>query len=222
MEDRNVEFSDLEQLVKTRRSIRVWQDREVPEELLMRAIELATWAPSGGNRQNWHFTIVQNRETIKALRDAVQSSADLMASWPEARQFGDAAATWKQKVAFFGSAPAVIAAATFQYQSMADQLLAARGEADPQARRAREWRNSADSRIQSVSAAVAYLLLVLHQMGLGAVWMTGPIQAKGELEKILKVPAGRDLTALIPVGYPAEEPLPKKPRPVKEVVDVIR
>jgi nitroreductase len=222
MEDKNMELRDLEELIKTRRSIRVWQDREVPEQLLMQAIELATWAPNGGNRQNWHFYIVQNKETIKALRDAVQSSADLMASWPEARKFGDAAATWKQKVGFFGTAPAVIAVATFQYQSTADLLLAARGEDDPQARIAREWRNSADSRIQSVSAAVAYLLLVLHQMGLGAVWMTGPIQAKGELEKILKVPAGRDLMALIPVGYPAEQPSPKKLKPVREVVDVIR
>jgi len=64
-----VEFSDLEQVIKTRRSIRVWQDREVPEDLLMRAIDLATWAPNGGNRQNWHFYLVQNRETIRDLRD---------------------------------------------------------------------------------------------------------------------------------------------------------
>ncbi len=216
-----MEFTDLEKLIKTRRSIRAWQDKEVPEKLLMQAIELATWAPNAGNQQNWHFYIVQNKETIKALTDAVQASADRITSWPEAKKFGDAATTWKQKVGFFGTAPAIIAVTASQYQSIADRLLAARGESDPQARQTREWRNSADSRIQSVSSAIAYLLLILHQMGLGAVWMTGPMQAKGELEKILKVSSGKDLIALIPVGYPAEKPASKDHKPVEEVTEVI-
>ena len=70
----------------------------------------------------------------------------------------------------------------------------------------REWRNSADSKIQSTSSAVAFLLLVLHQMGLGAVWMTGPIQAKGEIENIINIKPGWELVTFIPVGYPSETP----------------
>jgi nitroreductase len=59
-------------------------------------------------------------------------------------------------------------------------------------------------------------------MGLGAVWMTGPMQAKAEIEKILKVPPEMDLVAFIPVGYPAEiPPLPQR-KPVSEVSRVIR
>ena len=217
-----MKFTDLEKLIKTRCSIRMWQNKEVSEKLILQAIELATWAPNAANQQNWHFYIIKNKEIIKALKDAVQDSADRMVLWPESKQFGDAVTAWQQKVGFFGSAPAVIAVTTSQYQSMADRLLAARGESDPQVRQIRQWRNSADSRLQSTAAAIAYLLLVLHQMGLGAVWMTGPIQAKGELEKILKVPAGKDLIALIPVGYPAEKPSPKNRKPVEEVVDIIR
>ena len=84
------------------------------------------------------------------------------------------------------------------------------------------WRSVADTRIQSVSSAIAYLLLVLHQMGLGAVWMTGPMQAKGDIEKILKVPEETDFVALIPVGYPAENPAPRERKPVKDVTQVIK
>jgi nitroreductase len=69
---------------------------------------------------------------------------------------------------------------------------------------------------------IAYLLLVLHQIGLGAVWMTGPTQAKGEIEKILNIPEEMDFVALIPVGYPAENPAPNGRKPVGEVVQVIR
>jgi nitroreductase len=59
-------------------------------------------------------------------------------------------------------------------------------------------------------------------MGLGAVWMTGPMQAKGEIERILKVPAGMDLVAFIPVGYPAEEPPLKERKQVRDVCEIIK
>ena len=36
-----MEFAELEKLIKTRRSIRKWKTDAVPEELLLKAIELA-------------------------------------------------------------------------------------------------------------------------------------------------------------------------------------
>ena len=101
---------DLAGLIKTRRSIRRWQAREVPRELLLQAVELATWAPNGGNRQNWHFYIILNRDTIQAIADAVQASADRLAAWPEANQFGSEVSRWRQNASFFRTAPAAIAA----------------------------------------------------------------------------------------------------------------
>ena len=103
-----------------------------------------------------------------------------------------------------------------------DKVFLAREKSDPKAAEMRQWNNTIDSRIQSVSAAIAYLLLVLHQMGLGAVWMTGPLpQSKGDIEKILNVPRDMDIVALIPVGYPAESPTRER-RPVSEVCGVVK
>jgi len=217
-----MEFADLSNLVRSRRSIRRWQDKEVPEELLLQAIELATWAPNGGNQQNWRFYLIVNRDTIKTIADAVQVSANQIASWPEAEKFEDTATRLRERASFFHDAPVAIAVAASQYQSPIDQILVAREKTDPQAGQIRQWRNIADSRIQSVASAIAHLLLVLHQMGLGAVWMTGPMQAKAEIEKILKVPSEMDLVAFIPVGYPDESPESRGRRPVKEVCEVIR
>lgn len=217
-----MEFADLSNLVRSRRSIRRWQDKEVPEELLLQAIELATWAPNGGNQQNWRFYLIVNRDTIKTIADAVQVSANQIASWPEAEKFEDTATRLRERASFFRDAPVAIAVAASQYQSPIDQILVAREKTDPQAGQIRQWRNIADSRIQSVASAIAHLLLVLHQMGLGAVWMTGPMQAKAEIEKILKVPSEMDLVAFIPVGYPDESPESRGRRPVKEVCEVIR
>jgi nitroreductase len=127
-----------------------------------------------------------------------------------------------QRSSFFRTAPAAIAVASSQYQSPVDKLLATREKNDTKAHQMQQWRNTANSRIQSVSSAIAYLLLILHQMGLGAVWMTGPMQAKDEIEKILKVPAGLDVVAFIPVGYPAEEPPLRERKPAKDVCQVIK
>lgn len=217
-----MELDKLEELIKTRRSIRRWQDKPVPEALLFKAVELAAWAPNGGNQQNWFFYVITGRQTINAIADAVQKSVDLMATWPEAAEFGDTFKRYSQFSTFFRGAPAAIAVASSRYQSIADRLLEKRAEADPKAKEMRQKRNIADSRIQSTAASVAYLLLILHQMGLGATWMTGPIQAAGEIEKILRVKPGWDLVTFIPVGYP-EGPV-KDPgrKPISEVTEWVR
>ncbi len=217
-----MEFADLEMLIRSRRSIRQWQDKEVSEELLLKAIELATWAPNGGNQQNLHFYLVLDRDKIEAIADAVQASADQIASWAEGTQLLGTATGWRGRSSFFRTAAALIAVAAAQYQSALEQVLTDHESADPRAAEMRQWRRVADTRIQSVASAIAYLLLIFHQMGLGAVWMTGPMQAKGDIEKILQVPPETDIIALIPVGYPAETPEPRGRRPVREVCEVIK
>jgi nitroreductase len=216
-----MEFDDLAMLIKSRRSIRRWQDKEVPSKMLTEAIEVAIWAPNGGNRQNWRFYVIVNRKTIKSIADKVQDTADLMASWPESQEFAKEVSRWRENASFFRNAPAAIAVAAAQYSSIADKVLTARGKTDHQALQIRAWRDIANTRIQSVASAIAYLVLVLHKMGLGAVWMTGPMQAAGKIERILRVPSGMNLVAFIPVGYPAESPEPKLRRPLEEVCEIV-
>ncbi len=217
-----METADLAGLIKSRRSIRKWQDRKVPAEQLLEAIELATYAPNAGNQQNWRFYVIVNKDTIISVADAVQASAELIASWPEAIEFGEQTTRMLERSSFFRNAPAIIAVATRRYQSQVDKILAAREKTDTQGSQIRQWRNEVNSAIQSAAAAIAYLLLILHQMGLGAIWMTGPMQARGNIEKILKVPDDMNLLALIPVGYAVEEPQPKERKPVEEVSEVIK
>jgi len=62
-----IDFAELGELVKTRRSIRKFQDKPVPEEILLKALELATWTPNSGNQQSWRFWIVTNKELIQKM-----------------------------------------------------------------------------------------------------------------------------------------------------------
>ncbi len=200
-----MEAGSLEKLCKERRSIRKWSSQEVPEALVLKAIELGTWAPSGGGNQPYHFYVVANPSKISALAQAVQQSTDFIASLPAAQDDAAAVLKWQKNAAFFATAPVLIGVTASTYQSLADKILSASLD-DPEAVKIMAARKVASSRVQSAAAAINQTLLALHTFGLGAVWMTGPVQAKKEIEKILGVPEKEDFVALIPVGYPAESP----------------
>ncbi len=214
-------ISDLEVLIKGRRSIRHWKKEEVPDELIRKAVELATWAPNGGNFQGWHFIVVKKQEVIEKIADAVQSVSDKIASWPEAMPWREDVERYRKNASFFRNAPVCIGVFISAYQSPMDRVLLARESVDPEAREILGFRRSAPTAIQSGAAAVTTLLLALHQMGLGAVWMVSPIQAKKEVEQILKPPRDMNLICLIAAGVPGE--LPKKDRkPVDQTLEFVR
>jgi len=212
---------DLEKLIKGRRSVRRWKKNEVSDELLTKAVELATWAPNGGNYQGWHFIVVKRKEMIEKIADAVQSVSDKIASWPEATPWQEDVNRYQKNASFFRNAPVCIGVLSGAYQSPMDKVLVARESFDPEAREILEFRRSAPTGLQSGAAAVTTMLLVFHQMGLGAVWMVSPIQAKKEIENLLKSPPNMNLICLIAVGYPDESPQ-KDRKPVDEVLEFVR
>ena len=75
---------------------------------------------------------------------------------------------WTRTSDFFRQAPACIAVMMGCYESIADQVLAARGTADPEAAAMLEARSVGASRLQSAAAAINTLMLALHQQGLGS------------------------------------------------------
>lgn len=215
-----MDIQTLEKLIKGRRSIRQWKKDEVSDDLLKKAIEIATWAPNGGNFQGWRFVVVKNKEVIRTMANAVQSAADKIASWPEAMSWQEDIKRYQKNASFFRNAPVCIGAFVGQYRSIADKVLTARESFDPEAREILGFRRSAPTAIQSAAAAVNTMLLVLHQMGLGAVWLGAPLMAKKEIETILKVPQHLTLICLIAVGYSDESPR-KDRKPVEQVLDFI-
>ncbi len=215
-----MDIQDLEKLMKGRRSIRKWKRDEVPDELLKKAVELATWAPNGGNYQGWRFIIVKNKKVIEEMANALQSVIDKIASWPETMSWKEDIQRYQKNVSFFRDAPVCIGVFTGEYQSVMDKVLAARESFDHEAKEILGFRRSAPTALQSTAAAVATMLLVFHHMGLGAVWLGAPLHAKRAIEKILDVSPNLSLVCLVAVGYPDESPK-KDRKPAEEVLRFI-
>jgi len=66
---------DVFEAVKTRRSVRKYDSREVEEDKLMRIIEAARLAPSASNRQEWRFIIVREGGTRRRLSEAAKGQS---------------------------------------------------------------------------------------------------------------------------------------------------
>ncbi len=211
-----MDIQDLEQLIKGRRSVRKWKEDYIPDEVVKKAIELAIWAPNGGNYQGWRFIIVKNKKVIEEMANALQSVIDKIASWPEAKSWKEDIERYQKNASFFRDAPVCIGVFTGEYQSVMDKVLSARESFDQEAKEILGFRRSAPTALQSTAAAVATMLLVFHQMGLGAVWLGAPLHAKRAIEKILNVPPNLSLVCLVAVGYPDESPR-KSRKPAEEV-----
>lgn len=54
--------------IKNRRSIRNYQNRELPDETLLKLAEMAHWAPSAGNINPRHFISVKDQQKIEMIK----------------------------------------------------------------------------------------------------------------------------------------------------------
>lgn len=66
-ESLKVSFAQCAQLIKSRRSIREYQDKAVPQEEIDRIIEVARYAPTGHNSQGVRWLVVNDRAKIKEI-----------------------------------------------------------------------------------------------------------------------------------------------------------
>ena len=53
---------ELNEIIKKRRSIRKWEEKEIPQQMIEKLIESIIWAPSAGNLQARKFYFVYNEE----------------------------------------------------------------------------------------------------------------------------------------------------------------
>ena len=69
MQNRSVEFLND---IQRRRTIRDFSSKPVSEEIIVNCLKSAGTAPSGANRQPWHFAVVSDSKTKKKIREAAE------------------------------------------------------------------------------------------------------------------------------------------------------
>ena len=72
------EWNPIENAVITRRSVRNFKDKPVPESLIQRVLEAGRFAPSAGNCQCWKFIVITNKALLKEIDKTVKSGIQLL------------------------------------------------------------------------------------------------------------------------------------------------
>ena len=183
---------DLHEAIKNRRSVRKFKSTPVPKDLIDKIFEVALWAPSGMNRQNWKFFVLAGERKEELISISSTSfhylEPQLQKLYAEKPKIIEATRRFFKRL---GEAPIVICA-YFEPANMEDV-----------------------TSFQNVAAAIQNLLLVAYAEGLGSCWMTGPVTVDEEISRFLGV---KDMTlvAVIPMGYSDEIPKipPRRPERV--------
>ena len=170
-----------------RRSVRHFSKESVSINIIKDAIKIASSAPSGANKQPWHFTIVKD----PLLKSKIRSAAE-----KEEKEFyqNRAPEYWLEDLKkfktnwekpFLEEAPFLIVVFKKTFTLSGEKKI----------------KNYYVNR--SVGIASGFLLSSLHNAGLAT--LTHTPSPMGFLEKLLNRPSNEKAILLIPVGFPSKD-----------------
>lgn len=63
--------------IRTRREIRNYLNKSIPDEDLLKILEAGRLAPSSKNSQPWHFVVIRNKEILRKISELTPTGAHL-------------------------------------------------------------------------------------------------------------------------------------------------
>jgi F420 biosynthesis protein FbiB-like protein len=189
--------------MRSRHSVRQFQDKPVPQGAVMRMLEMACLAPSAHNRQPWRFVVLGQGETRRKLVEAMGAKyrEDMEADGLQPETVETRLRRSQERL--LGAPLAILLCLTMQDM-----------DTYPDARRNQAEREMA---IQSASLAGGHLLLAAHAEGLGGCWTCAPLFAPEVVSKTLELPEDWEPQACILLGVPIAPGEASERKPVDEV-----
>jgi nitroreductase len=172
--------------IKSRRAIRSFEDKPVPETAIQTMLEAATYAPSAINVQPWKFTLVTNKEAMKQLSDTAKPA--LVRMLPDV---GDEALVGLKKR---------LSDPNYNIFYNAPLLIFVSGIKSPYA-------------VYDCSMAAQNMMLAAYTLGIGSCWIGTAVGLANDpkVKVNLGVPEDHEVHAAIIFGYP-KGGFPKAPK----------
>jgi nitroreductase len=201
---------DLDRALQTTGAVRDFSAHPVPDEVVHHILDMARYAPSGGNRQAWRVILVKDAAVRRQLRDLylrgwydylATARAGLVPYAPltdrdaEVRARQDAARLATEAAAGPGGFPERFEEVPALLLLLADLRRLAATDRDL-------------DRYSLVGGASVYpfawsVLLAAHGVGLGGVLTTMVVPSEDEVRTLLAIPAEWAVAGALALGYPA-------------------
>ena len=209
---------ELAEALRTNPSIRDFTAEPVPDAVVAELLELARFAPSGGNRQPWHVAVVQDRSLRRQLADLCGPvwSRYLAEGMAGVAPFN--VIDRPTEVADLGPQPnpvldgiedvpvVLVVAADLSLIAMMDAVLD----------------RPALTGGGSVYPFVHSILLAARDRGLGGVMTTFLARAEVEARPLLGLPDSWAIASMVCLGHPVHRPTKLTRKPVIEFATVDR
>lgn len=212
---------DLVEVMRTTFSCREWTDDPVDDETVYRILELARFAPNGGNRQGWNVIVIKDRAIREQLVPLIRPTTSVYVAQTEAGE-----SPWNTVHPTSIDVDTAIAAdPDFPgLDRLADVpvLLAVTLDLS----RVASFDKDLD-RVGVISGASVYpfawnILMAARNEGLGGVMTTYLAGQEPAAQKVLGVPEHHAIATLIPLGHPVKQLTKLKRMPVEEFTTVDR
>lgn len=200
---------DLYEALRTTRAVRRHRPDAIPEDVLRRVLEAATWAPTGGNAQPWRVVVVRDAGKRRALRDLY------LPLWTEYQaHYRSESAGLRGEAA--GKRDRLLAAADHLARHLDVSPVIAVFLFDPRRLAITDADLGRPTVVGGASLypAVQNLLLACRAEGLGCVLTTLLCRAEPEVRALLEIPPPWATGAFIPIGWPERRghgPLARRP-----------
>lgn len=212
-----MDVTTVDQLLTTTRTVRRRLDlaRPVERAVLLECLQIATQAPSGSNRQGWHFVVVTDTEKRRVIGEyyrqafkhyLVQNEQAELEPLRTRGKPGDQSAKEQQ----------ILKSAIYLSRNLHKVPVHIIPCIEGRVERAGLMAQA--SLYGSILPATWSFMLALRARGLGSAWTTLHLAHEREIGELLGIPSTVTQAALIPVAYfTGDDFQPAKRRPVAEV-----
>jgi nitroreductase len=198
---------ETQEAIKIRRSIRKFTEEPVSEEVLLEILEAARLAPTGSNAQPCRYKIVRDAQTKAKVAEAANNQKFLAAApvllvcCVDLQGYIDGTLATLQDLSETGSiSPEMLAAMRNRTEKMRQnprELLGAQVAFN-------------------LGIAGEHIALRALDFGLGTCWVRALDEKK--IQAVFGWSENLHVVALMPIGHPAENPAPRKRRPLSELL----
>src|ERR671923_537654 len=189
-----MDTESLLNIIRKRRSVRVYKTGKVTDEQLETILEAARWAPSGANTQPWEFIVTRDRKKMKRVREIYDNE------WKQ-RKREDPVHYKGLKKDYVGDVSVLVL--VIGDVRTKQVYLTTRQPAD------REKLFEA-----SIANAVEQMMLAAASMNLGTVWVSVREEVEPELRALFKIPETLRLLWVVPIGHARSWPKAKPRRSI--------
>ena len=207
---------ELDDVMRTTFSAREYTGEPVPDEVIHDVLDVARFAPSGGNRQGNRVIVVRDQETRDRIAKIAERPARIYAAQSAAGE-----SPWNTIV------PSRVTARTIEETPPLGILVETYRAASVVLVFAVDLRVVASmdkdlSRVGVVSGASIYpfvwnTLLAARQAGFGGTITTVPVADEPAVKQLLNIPPEYAVSALVPLGKPVRQLTKLRRKPVAEI-----